>query len=145
MTIFDVRARPARMNPIRGIDSEQQARAEKRDQCRRLQLIVWVFYKETYLLGGLSAAAFDGTGAAIAKISRVKLANPVVTEPGALFDSACPGLVSNHSKREFELTPFGRVAVISEAHLFLFMLVNTHIQCYKSLYHIYMVNQSKIA
>lgn len=133
------------MNAIRGIDSEQQARAEKRDQRRRLQLIVWVFDKQTYLLGGLSAAAFNGTGTAIAKICRIELANPVVTEPGAFFDSACPGLVPNHSKGEFELTSFGRVAVVSEAHLFLFLLVNAHIQWYKSLYHLYMVNQSKIA
>ena len=141
VTVFDVRARPAGMNPVRGIDSEQQARTKKRDQRRRLQLIVRVFDEETYLLRGFSAAASNGAGAAIAEISRIKLANPVVTEPGARFDSACPGLVPNHSKREFELTSFGRIAVVSEAHLFLFVLVNAHIQCYKSLYHLYMVNQ----
>ncbi len=128
MTVFDIWARPAGMNPVRGVDPEQQARTKERDQRRRLQLIVWVFDEEAHLLGRFSAAALNGPGAAIAKISRVKLAYPVVTEPGALFDSACPGLVPNHSKREFELTPFGRVAVISEAHLSLFMLVNTHIQ-----------------
>ena len=116
------------MNPVRGVDPEQQARTKERDQRRRLQLIVWVFDEEAHLLGRFSAAALNGPGAAIAKISRVKLAYPVVTEPGALFDSACPGLVPNHSKREFELTPFSRVAVISEAHFYLFMLVNTHIQ-----------------
>ena len=116
------------MNPVCDIDSEQQPRTKKRDQRRRLQLIVRIFDEETYLRGGFSAAASNGAGAAIAKISCIKLANPVVTEAGARFDSACPGLVANHSKREFELTSFGCIAVVSEAHLSLFVLVNAHIQ-----------------
>ena len=145
VTIFYVRARPTGMNPVSGIDSEQEACTKKRDQRRCLQLIVRILDEETYLLGRFSATPSDCAGAPVAEVSCVKFADPVVTEAGAHLDSACPGLVPNHSKREFELTSFGRIAVVSEAHLFLFVLVNAHIQCYKSLYHLYMVNQSKIA
>ena len=69
------------------------------------------------------ATASDGAGAPVAEVSRIKFADPVVTEPGALLNRARPGLVANHSKGEFELTSFSRIAVVGEAHLLLFMLV----------------------
>lgn len=145
VAVFNVRAGPAGMNPVGGIDSEQEACAIERNQRRGLQLIVCIFDEKAYLLRRLSAATPDRARAAVAEICRIEFAYPVVTQPGALLDSACSGLVPNHAKRKFKLISFSRVAVVGKAHLFLFMLVIDYIQWYKSLYHLYMVNQSKKA
>ena len=126
--IFDIRSGPAGMYLVGRIDSQQQASRKEGYKCRCLQLIARILDEPCNLLGRFSTAAFDRIGARVAEIGRVKFADPVITEPGALPDGACPRLVPDHSKGEFELGPFGGIAIVGETHLFLFMLVNAHIQ-----------------
>ena len=108
------------------VNANQKTRTEKRYQRRRLHLILSILNETRNLAWRFSAAAFDRIGTPVAEVGSVKFSDPVVAEPGALLDGTCPRLVPNHSKGKFELRPFGRIAVVGETHLFLFMLVIAH-------------------
>jgi len=133
------------MNLVCRIDPQKQAGTKKGNQSGCLQLVVRVLDEQADLLRRLAATPSNHAQAAVTKIGRVELSNPVIAQARAFLDRSRPGLVPDHAKRELELASLGGIAVIGESHLSLFMLVIYHIQWYKSLYHLYMVNQSKIA
>jgi hypothetical protein len=50
--------------------------------------------------------------AIVLEVSGIELPDAVVGQARAALDRACPGLVTNHSKRQFKLAALARIAVI---------------------------------
>jgi hypothetical protein len=76
-----------------------------------------VLHEQVDLLRRFAAAALDRYPAGVAKIGRIKFANPVVTQSRAGLDRPGPGLVANHAECQLELPPLAGITVIGEFHI----------------------------
>src|SRR5210317_299508 len=128
MSELDVRSRPTGMYMVLGVDTYEKAGAEQGDQRRGLRLVYRTFDVALHLARRFATATLDVRQSAVAKISRVQFANPVVGKPGAFPDCARARLVADHPECQLELAAFPCVAIVGESHFLLFMIEKDHIR-----------------